>query len=92
MAAMCLVEMAAAAKDQQKARSAERKAVGPKAGAKYKRDAQVAARALARFERDAQSWLLAIAATPVVRAKLGIRPAKKKTGAVATMLQTRQRN
>jgi hypothetical protein len=91
MAALCLASAGDAAREMQKARRLERKEPVKKLAAKHQRAAQAAGRALARFERDSQTWLVAIAATPAARARLGIRPTKRKPGAVSDLLATRQR-
>jgi hypothetical protein len=91
MAAVCLAGVADAAREMQKARRLERKQPTQKLAAKYQRAAQAAGRTLARLERDSQTWLVAIAATPAARARLGIRPTKRKSGAVADLLAARRR-
>jgi hypothetical protein len=92
MAALCLNSVATAAKDEATAR----RLIGSKTAtvrliAKAKKEAASAARNMMRAERDAQTWLAMLAATPASRAKLGIKPRAKKTGAVANLLRARQR-
>jgi phage terminase small subunit len=91
MAAVCLDNVASAAKDQSRARLLQSKTEASKLVARYKKEAAAAARNLMRFERDAMTWLSMLAATPRSRARFGIKPKQKKTGAVANLLQARQR-
>lgn len=91
MAAHCLVQVAESARAEVKARRLEKKQTNQKLAARYRREAASAARAMARFERDAQVWLVAIGGTPAARLKLGIKPTKKKIGAVADLMAARKR-
>ena len=44
----------------------------------------------ARLQRDSQSWLAAICATPVSRARLGLRGVKSKPGKVLSIIQAKR--
>ena len=90
MAAHCLAEVQALAKEERKAYRQERKQEIPRMGAKFRKQAEAARRTMLRCERDAQVWLTAIGATPMQRIKLGIRPVKK-LGLVATMIAAKER-
>jgi phage terminase small subunit len=91
MAAHCLAKVSEAARAEAKARRLEKKQTNQKLAARYRKEAASAARAMARFERDAQVWLVAIGGTPAARLKLGIKPVKKKLGAVADLMAARKR-
>lgn len=44
----------------------------------------------ARFQRDSQTWLSAICATPVSRARLGLRGVKSKPGKVLSIIEAKR--